>query len=39
MSGLLSLTPFVLSEVEGRFAAVVAACFDFAQDERLWGTP
>ena len=36
MITLLSQTPFVLSEVEGRWT-VGAACFDFAQHERLWG--
>jgi|EndMetStandDraft_8_1072994.scaffolds.fasta_scaffold1393859_2 hypothetical protein len=28
--------PFVLSEVEGRYCARVATCFDFAQHERDW---
>ncbi len=28
-------TPFVLSEVEGRLTPAVAACFDFAQHERV----
>ena len=28
--------PFVLSEVEGRLPNAVAACFDFAQHERIW---